>query len=220
MADVLIYFDESGYIRDKDTYNRIGSILQGIISNYNALGFGNLVDSELVQLFNNPIEFIFDKMTGGEQVSIAGVEVHKEKAIDILKKPIGYEALIAQLNEFKLKGVGVELSITPRRVTGSTIAGIYTIDLNGDIVLKASFDAQLKEQYKKYAKTERAKKMLEFAQSIIDKADELEITDLLKRNPNGPWHTIKHIVNGGDGKDIALNVDGIMIYNNINVIQP
>ena len=209
MSDVLISYDKSGYLADKASYNRIAEFIQTVANNYNSLGFGSLIASELPILFNSPIDFIFDKMTGGQPVTIGNITVNKQKAIEILNKPEGYEMLIAQIDEFGKKGVFDERHHRNFHVNKANIATVYTIDENGQVVIAEAFDLGLKSNNKKFAKTDTAKKMLQLSKTIVDKAKELGVSDLIHGN------TISHIISGIDPRrgELSINVDGIVKYN-------
>lgn len=196
MADVLISYDEAGYLRIKGSYDRIAVKIQGIVDSYNLLGFGDLAANELLGLFQAPIDFIFDKMTGGQPVSIGGLQVDKQKAIDILIKPAGYDAFVNAITGTKgsikddehYSNVGVAIN---------SIADLYTINVSGDVVITGAFDTKLQEQNKLYAKSDLAKAVLTFAQNFLQTADELGLTNIFKSNPNGVGHTISYLIKGG-----------------------
>jgi hypothetical protein len=82
------------------------------------------------------------------------------------------------------------------------------------VIFKTTKDDEIKEYYKKYAKTDRAKKLLELANVIIKECKDPVLTEAIKWNPNGIGNILNHIVSSKYGNgELTLNVEGIMWYN-------
>ncbi|SHL81607.1 hypothetical protein [Flavobacterium chilense] len=61
------------------------------------LGITDIESDDLEQLFANPKCFITDKLTKGETLQVAGMNLNKEKVFELLEKPAGTESLIMEI---------------------------------------------------------------------------------------------------------------------------
>ncbi len=131
------------------------------------MGFAPLTVDEYSRLFKEKDELLFDKMTNGEEVSIAGLKVHKHKAIEILQKPQGYqEFMTCYESTLQLLASGNHLG---NRLNASTVIDQFELNEDGKVVIKQSFIEQLEKRVKKFATSEKAKKMYLLADGIIEK---------------------------------------------------
>lgn len=210
--DLLIHFDESGFQNTKNAFEQKAAIVQNVISVYDSLGLPKLEKRELVLMFQKPEELVFDKMTGGQDVSIAGLKVDKLKAMDILKKPDSYDSFLLAVKEALLQ-LSIQESPFERSVTITTIEHYFQLNDAGKVELTQAGLSGIERGYKRFASTDKAKKMYQLANGIIEKCKELEALDIIMRNPNGIVGVFKEILQGGDGKPLQIRVQGILNMN-------
>lgn len=210
MADVLLSFDEAKSIAAKNNIQTIGeTIIQNIVDQYNTLDIAVLNTDDLKPLFKDPEGFIFDKMTGGSMV-IGGKEVDRQKAIELLKKPAGYDAFV-QLITSAIEDLKGRL-LMPRNfpITPDTIDDYFELDEQNVVVFKQSMQDKIEASCKRYASSDLAKNMLEFAQAIIDKHTELELGDITKNLGDGLKGLIPQLINFKYGSaSLSINYEAI-----------
>jgi hypothetical protein len=216
MPDILISFNEDRYDRAIAHIENIGNtVIQNVVDEYATLGINNLVPEDLSRLFGDTENLIFDKMTGG-QVVIQGMETERSKVIDLFKKPNGYDAFIvlvkSTVSDLKDKLIfPLNYPITP-----SNIDSYFELDGDLNIVFKDSMKEKIEESLKVYAKSNKAKALLAFAQDIIASYEENGIQLLNASNGDGVSGLLKEILNNPFGQGVSLNVDGIVKYNHSN----
>jgi len=209
----LIAFDERAYQREKDFIERFIPMANDVIATYNLLNQGSIKSDELYNLFINTEEFVFDKMTESNPVLIGGLKLHKHEAIKILKKPKGFENLLAQIENTN-STLADKCSHTSFTYNPRTLINSFELDQNGAVIIKSSKDLELQEKNKKYATSEKAIKLLALANFVIDKSKELDFEKLIKWDPNG----IGHLLNGALSSKycevgLKINVEGILRHN-------
>lgn len=96
----LIYFNEVGYKNRIAHLEKSAQRLQEVVDCYHQLGLPPLKPQELVPLFTDIDSLFFDKMTDGKGLFIAGIRFNKSKALDIIEKPDGWQALIDLVNQY------------------------------------------------------------------------------------------------------------------------
>lgn len=210
--ETLIYFDKSSYERTITSYKLNIPLLQSVIDAYNSMQLPALNNDDFQRLFTETNDLIFDKMTAGETLHIAGLKLHKDKAFEILHKPDGYEAFANELeNALKIikQGNGNALSVLPQY-----IKNYYELDELGNVAVKASFIKQIEKQYKRYVTSDAANSVFQFANFVIDKCNELGLTAYAKHDPNGFGSFIEKIIEGGAGKELQIKAKGVLEYNN------
>ena len=177
------------------------------------MGIADLLPEDLKYLFQKPVDLIFDKMTGG-QLYIGGVQVNKEKAIEILVKPVGYDTFLA-LHADTIKQLKGEL-LYPHKsypVTPNNIDDYFELDEVLTVSLKQSMKDKIKTSHEYYAKSDQAKKMLAFAQAVIAAYDAQGIKDFTKSNGAGITGIVEEIINNPFGQGLSLNINGVLRYN-------
>lgn len=208
MQDVLIAFDESHYKRQIAHLESVAGIIQNVVDTYNTLGLPSLESKELQTLFSDTVSLVFDKMTNGQSMlSIAGIEVDKIKAMDIIIKPVGYDDLLNTVANTKHTFTQIGVNFVSSHIAN-------TFELIDDVVtIKASKDAELQKQNKSYATTERAKSMLALAQAFIAKVDELGLREVIEANPNGAANTLNRLLEDEGRPPLRIDTKGVLIYN-------
>ena len=188
---ILLSFNENAYNAKKEAIE--GKLLppvQGVVDNYNRIEFEEwegstkrpLLPGELSRLFSEPVELIFDKMTRGETVAILGMKVNKAEAIKILERPAGYDDLLSSIERCI---ASLRYDVDNITITLSKVADWFELaDSNTVTLVKARLD-EISEHYKKYAKTDRAKRMLAFANEVAQAAKDCGIEGEIVNNPDG-----------------------------------
>jgi hypothetical protein len=210
MEQVLIAFDESSYHGQVASFEAAAELIQEVVEQYGTLNLPALTTQELYLLFLSPVDLVFDKMTAGQPLSIAGLEVHKEKAIELLKKPEGYEAFLVKVAEVSKKLLAENYPPSNIQLNARTLKTIFELNDNGTVVLKESLRESIERGNKKFANTDAAKSMFEFATSVMAKYKELEIDKL---HPGKPMEDIIRIVFDDYSSGPALKISGITYYN-------
>lgn len=217
---ILLFFDESGFNYKKQAIEeKFIPAVQSVVEAYNDLEFEEwegstkrpLLPGELSRLFREPVDFIFDKMTRGEAVAIGGVKVNKAKAIDILERPAGYNNLLSTIERCisSLRHDVDNITVTVPEVSD----WFELADDNTVTLIKARLD-EISEQYKRYAKEDRAKRMLAFANGVAQAAKEAGIESEIANDANGFGHVLKHLFSLPVYRQFPkLDVDTINRYN-------
>lgn len=155
MDPILIFTDTTRFndaIRQKSVHL---ADLNEILTDYAVLGLGALTGAEFQSLVRNPAETIFDKMTGGDPASINGLPICRTKAMELVIKPTGYDALSAIIESFK-----------QHRPHWDSLLNNVDI-VSGQVVLKASVITAETNLNKVYLTTDNEKKLYDFAQAVI-----------------------------------------------------
>lgn len=193
--------------------------IQEVVNAYEKLGFGSLQKDELHLLFTQPANLVFDKITKGKPLSIGDTMIDKVKAIEIVKKPDGYESL---LNAIQKAVSTLKNSDNNNRVLKlaksfdvSQVSEFFELSIEGKVIVKNSIYDRLKEQNKNYATSERAIKLFELGQLLIEKCQDSILAELVKNDPDGLPHVLKSILNEKrDGQPaVSINIDQILKYN-------
>jgi hypothetical protein len=103
---------------------------------------------------------MIDKITGGIDLMVGPFKMAKEKVLDTIEKPEGYNNFISFLNELKLKS-NVEHCLLHIALT------------NRQIVLNPTVINKIKEQNTFYATTDKQLKAYEFSKAVLEKSNEI-----------------------------------------------
>lgn len=211
MPDVLLSFNEAKSTAAKNAIQSIGqNVIQPIVDLYQTLGVPVLNTDDLKPMFKDPEGFIFDKVTGGGTLHINGQAVDRMKAIELLKKPAGYDSFILLLNSSIEDLKGRLLFPDNYPVTPDNIDLYFELAEDNTVVFKQSMQDKIDASYKRYAKSDLAKNMVEFAQAIIDKHDELDLGSVTKNVGGGLKHIIGKLINWEYGSaTLSVNNESI-----------
>ena len=208
---MFISFDQQKFDTEMHRQNRIASIMQSVVLMFNGLGLPALTAEEFPSLFEDAECLVYDKMTNGQQVSIAGLTVHKHKAMELLIKPEGYERLIEFINSIKKDGFE---AIAHTGDKPAPIGAYRSFELvNGVVTLKESELERWRNQFSIYAVSERAKRMLILMTSIVEKSIELGLADYFKSLPEGFKVAAANCLNGGYSNQFRVFGNAIANYN-------
>lgn len=215
MSDILISYDETNYLNEVARLESIASTtLQPFINAYLALGVGTLLPTEFATLFQNPVDFIFNKMTGGVLV-ISGIPIIKSKALEIIAKPVGYDNFLVLYNttvnvlgQYKIMNL-----YTP--ITPGNIATFYILTIGGQVQFNIAIEGTLQNSFKKYLTSDRAKVLYTFAQAILDSYNTLQINKFTPNEMSGEsvGKFINELLITKSPLAIDLRIDGILKFN-------
>lgn len=219
MKGTLISFDERNYKTAKEDFESKTSLLQQIVAAYNVLNLPALSTQEFYSLILNPTEVVFDKMTGGEPVSIAGLHVDKKKAFELLIKPTGYDALLSTIESVfaQLKTNFWLFKNTP--VNKNNVSRFFELDSDGNVSMISALDEQVKEYYTYYATSDAAKQANDFVNAFIKIWYEYEVD---KWGDRATVESVGYFIDELLGQDssllsknnpIALKAEKIVKYN-------
>ncbi len=204
---VLIGFNETEYLYSKQNIGRACSVVQSVVNQYNSLKLKPIENGELSNLFLNPVDFVFDRMTNGQPVSIVGLEVHAHKAMEILKKPIGYDDLLVMISEAKgntqqILGVSVH-----------QFDETFVIDGEGNILVSPEKEEKIKALYRRFATSKTAKNAYTLASTILEQVDDLGLSDIANTHKEGFGGFLKELFDMQGGKKVIINTRSILEYN-------
>ncbi len=211
--DVLISYSENDFLKAKSQIENIAkTYIQDIVNDYLGLNIGSLGASNLQPLFSNPVELIFDKMTAGN-LTLNGFKVSKQKAMELIEKPDGYSELLNKISTTMSYFKDRRIDLAGLGLTATTIDKMFSLIENDVVVVNETLLEAMQARCKKYAKSETAKKMLLFANFVIEKCKELDIERIAISDGNGISGTMKEIINSEFNKPLEINIDGILRYN-------
>jgi hypothetical protein len=213
--NTVIEFNESVYIGQKEGYESLITDLQQAVDSYNALGFQPLAKEEFSRLFNDFEVLVFDKMTEGKPIVMGGLEIHKDKALEILKKPAGYEGMKHFVDKAKQSLKSAEFTHPLNKSIAVSNVGIfYELNDAGLVQFNALKDEELKRLNTKIAASDNAIKMLDLANTIIDKCKELDLLRIVSQEPNGLGFIINHLIESKWGVELLkVNASNIAKFN-------
>ena len=218
---VLIGEDKAGFLDRKRNYEVVAGILQTVINAYGQLNLPPLTIDEFQKLFSEPDSVMYDKITGGKSFEMGGIKLEKSKVMEIMQKPAGYGQFVSLVKETgnKLLNTGAHRMVCNNFNARNEIKSWFLLD-GGNIVTSPDALNKLAESFKFYATSEVAKKINEFANTIVDAYNRLGIKHYA-RNPNGFGAFLKEFIdsdywdgNAPNRRDIVVRAKGIMDYNN------
>lgn len=218
MNKVLLSFDESNFSIQKEGIENCLPEIQKAVNEFNAFGYEPLTNDELQRLFTETNDLFFDKITKGQPLSIGGLDIDKTKALEIIKKPTGFESLIKSIADATK---ALQDAATDYKLQGLKIFSIRTIqsfvELNAEniVVVKSGVLDELKKLNELYAQTPVAIKLHELAVLVAEKCKDAEIANVLKSNPDGISKVIKSLFkqHSFGSADVIIDVDAIAKYN-------
>lgn len=174
---IKIGMNEEGFNSWKAAFEAVALKIKQSVIAFNALGLGDLLANELQQLFTDTETFVFDRMVVNKSIVIDGLELNKVEAMKIIKKPAGYDDLIAKINEAKE-------AIVKRGIKINSINTFYYLDASNNVVILEQKLNYWEGQYAIYATTERQYRRYTLAVEICNKIRELgEVERIIMREP-------------------------------------
>ncbi len=138
---------------------KIEASLNEIFEAYKLLGFAELQTGDIKELLCDHECFIFRKMNNDESIVINGLHIHEHKALELIKKPAGYEELVALIKQHLI--IHKDHYIEQYEVSGGVVS-----------LIKKHVDKEV-EDASCIAKTDEDKRRLEFVRFIKEKGTEL-----------------------------------------------
>lgn len=192
MKKLLIHTDEKyskEAIRQKSIHL---DDLNDILLEYSKLSLPALTGQEFQTLIHDPKRLIFDKMNDGTQLTIAGMDIHKSKAIELVTFPPEVDNLAAMIASFR-----------HNRPNWAQLLNF--VDLADDqVVINQSVIDRDIEDGKTYLHTEEEQNLYHFLQAVIEAANKYfgdkphHLGDLInkkigfKLGPDKATYTILH----------------------------
>lgn len=210
--DVLLSFDKTGYQKaESELQNIAETYMQDIVNHFLNLNIGKLEQPSFIKLFTSTSEVVFNKITGGS-LTISNVSISKEKAMELIEKPIGYSELIEKINS-TVTYLKDKIITKLNKPIAAEIANIFLLNENDEVELNKEFLSMLENRYKKYAVTESAKKMFSFANTILEKYKELDIDKINSSSGDSIGSVINQLLRKEGNKPIEINTEGIFKFN-------
>lgn len=206
---VLLSFDQNNYNRQSANLSKAAAYLQTAVTAYNGLNLPALTTADFYSICSDPIDLIFDKMTGGNPVLIGGLSVDKTNAINILAKPQGYDALLAILTglpDYFMKNLIIALN-------PSIIPTAFELDGNGNVIIIPAYDQALQESNKRYATSDKAIALYNLANSIVDQLTTGNLLQSAITYPNGFGRFIGELFESRYGQQPTINAKAILPFN-------
>jgi len=164
---------------------------QAVITAYNKLGLAKIQNGELELLFADPETFVFDKQIADAPLSLAGLPINKQKAMEIVEKPAGFEDLKDALHNAQLETK--QFNEIQSYKIGWPALPCFQMDEKNKLSIKEETLADIKERCSFYATSERAQSVLKFAQAIVKAAEDPEIANMIHHDGDGLVGVIKKI---------------------------
>ena len=151
---VLMKIDKRLIAQYNEQYSVLLPEMNQVLTAYEAMGIGHLDSETLRNAVNSPEEFVFDKMTKGEPVTIMGFAVDKAKAIEIIVKPNGYNSFMDTIKALKAKQ------------NWQYYLGLVEVDNNQVILSKITVN-RVNTMSSKFAETEKEILIYNFGNAFI-----------------------------------------------------
>lgn len=217
---VLIKFNETAFDDKKSIYDLLCNDVQNVVDTFKGLNV-DLLPTELHNLFCNTDELLFDKLTVGKDITLAGLKVSKAKALEIIEKPLGYNTLITAIKQCLHNFSQHEGMLHNTKINAQSICDYFILNDEGVIVLNERFIKRLRESYSFYAITERAKNLVAFQNDLIDLIAKHNLTKVALYKEDAIYtEIIKQCLEvrnlNNTGYAFYLNEDGIRRANSIH----
>lgn len=164
----LLKFDESSFNNALSNEKAKINVYQSIVNEYNSLGIENkLNENDMFPMFENPKDFLSEKILNGESMKIGAVTVSKDKLFDFIEDPKKYLTFIENIRARK------------GRVYGNqsenwlfSHSDFYIIDGN-KVVFSDEAEERLKNQFSLFIETEKQDKVYKKLKELANLSNEL-----------------------------------------------
>ncbi|WP_295714163.1 hypothetical protein [Mucilaginibacter sp.] len=221
MKKRLLNFDKISYERelkfaDKDLslFNNVLAVVKTSVSDL------KIDETSFSQLLKSPKEYGFDILVGSNPLTIGGITVSKEKAMDFVEMPSNWLAVIKIVNEFKRDRNDNPSHIKDHpqwsRETNPTRLELSDIELvKGQFVLKKSFIERTENQFSVYTQNDKQNQVHDTLTSIYDGLCKLKEVAPQHFNFRGESFGLEDLgfTIGGDG---TINQDIISIIKRVH----
>lgn len=227
MSEILIATDAFGLAEKRHDYDVMKGLLQAIVTQFYTMtnrpayqpteDFVPWPTADFRSLITDPATYIAG-VTYGDGVQDA-FNYKQMLTAGLLNKPVGYDALIAAIADFKTRisttqnpDYNIGLS------QGYSFAGViksFEINNHGDVALLASVDAALVRRFSGYASSTTAQNALTLANSILDQLESLDLMRAALSHREGLGGFVRDLLyRENQYGPLVLNVKGILSYNN------
>jgi len=162
---------------------------QPVVDAYTSMCLPTLSGSDLDGLVNNTDIFLYDKLTGGNPAFLkvgdgatsTEIEVNKQQAMALLKKPEGYAAFMQALTTFKSKHAAQHIGGVARPFGVhwqlKYVAEVFSIE--GDVVRVSEERIKaIEEMNKVYITSDKANRVLDFVNDVVAAYEKHNIGEL------------------------------------------
>lgn len=156
---------------NKNKWNAAFAEVQNVLQLYRATGLPALQNDELGSLFTNTTELLYNKLAGGNAhlfTTEGSIEVDKEAALGIIKKPEGFDELDEAITEYV--GNGAKQYNDGYGNIGFAVHDLdkyFRLDDMGDLQFTEAHKAAMEEYGNQYIKTQRGLDVYKFTQDIV-----------------------------------------------------
>jgi hypothetical protein len=207
----ILFFDESNYRLQKEQYELYIPKIQMVVDLFNTLNIGKLLSAEFERLVNDPVSLVYDKITNGKEIDIAGIKINKVKAMEIIEKPAEYYPLIDNIKTL-ISEFSSGYSNCIQKINVSKIGTYYELNEDGYVIFSKLWDTEIKNRNTKYATSSEACSMVNFSKDVIELIAKHGLTKSFISNPNGVGKVFESIISISRDKNLQMNVDGIQRY--------
>lgn len=167
----LLYFDNVNYQTEMGHLELSKNKLQGILDCYKTLGLATLTTQEFHQLFQNPDDLLFDKITQAQGSGFGLGRIIKKKALEMLEKPAGYEDFLQ-----KVSGYGAESQAAYLRSQANCPVESFEI-VKDAITIKSEVTESLKNSNTYFTQNQRQNDVLGALKIILEAVQVLNFGD-------------------------------------------
>ena len=184
---ILIEKNEGAINGEINQLKNAQNYFQGYLNKLISLRIKEIKSNDLVELFENPKTFITDKLTKGENLQVAGMNLNKEKVFELLEKPEGTNSLISEIeadNSDKSKREHFIWNIRNYKIENNEV--IVTPEAIEFIADRHSVFIENEAQQLAYDKLKKIEKLINEINELQDRkmSIDLEISDFMKKDNN------------------------------------
>ena len=168
---ILVRKIEHFNTQNKSRWNDAFTEIQNVLDLYNATGLPALGNDELGGLFTNTTDVLYNKLAGGSAhlfTTEGSVEVDKEVALNIIKKPEGFDELQEAVENYV--GNGTKHYGDAYGKIGFNVAVLdkyFMLDSKGKLQFTKEHLAAMEDYGNQYIKTQRGQDVYKFTQDVV-----------------------------------------------------
>lgn len=189
MQPVLIHIDSE---KQQTIINRLEALLpfyNNALKEYSKLNIDALSPDELPRLFNDTDILIFDKQLADKPMSLGGLSLNKEKAMELVEKPEGFihlKTAVAVVYE-RTK----EFNESSDYRIGSLALDKLQLNSKGEFEISFATLTDVKERCSYYASSERSQKLLSLVNAILKETEDPVLQKMILIDGDGLLGLIK-----------------------------
>lgn len=153
--------------REMNVWEMVKQEVQEAVNSYNRLGLEPLTNEEFAQLFNDTENLMFDKFTDGKPM-LAGMEVDRKKAMELIKKPDGYVQMIKEIADvLEIGKAGKSDGQNRATISVAKIHGYFELHDGRNVAYAQKLDEKLNNIGKTFARTQQTADVYCFLQDVV-----------------------------------------------------